>query len=270
MIFPEKVELFTVKELSRVCGVSRATLLRMEESGFLKPFRIDPDTGYRYYDAQNVTAVGQYQRLQAIGLSRKEITDLYYERVDWKTFLQTQREKLALMQTALDEFELRHDSTKNHTFSYVSLPAVTYYCTFVSAPSLEALATVTYVAYGKCVRAGYRIIGAEPLAVMYDDRDSCLNPLSGITLGFPVIPGPDPDPNLRFFPATEAFSLLGFGNLSAIGQLWELMFKEVETRGLEPSGLPRLNSLVAPYSGLHFKTDEFCQQFLVPVRERKD
>ncbi len=268
MIFPEKVELFTVKELSRVCGVSRATLLRMEESGFLKPYRIDPDTGYRYYDAQNITAVGQYQRLQAIGLSRREITDLYYERVDWKAFLKTQREKLALMQTALDEFELRHDSTKNHTFSYVSLPAVTYYCTFVSAPSLEALATVAYVAYGKCVRAGYRIIGAEPLAVMYDNRDSCLNPLSGITLGFPVIPGPEPDPNLRSLPATEAFSLLGFGTPDAT-EHWRLLFGEIEARGLEPSGLPRLNSLVAPYSGLHYRTDEFCHQCLIPIKGRK-
>ena len=42
-----------------------------------------------------------------------------------------------------------------------------------------------------------------------------------------------------------------------------------EARGLEPSGLPRLNSLVAPYSGLHYRTDEFCHQCLIPIKGRK-
>ena len=78
---------FSVREMAHACGVSRSTLLRMAEDGFLTPYRIDPDSGYRYYDMQNVTAVGQYQRMQTIGLSRKEIADLYYERVDSAAFL---------------------------------------------------------------------------------------------------------------------------------------------------------------------------------------
>ena len=45
MIFPEERKLFTVKDVSRACGVSRATLIRMEESGFLTPHHVNPDTG---------------------------------------------------------------------------------------------------------------------------------------------------------------------------------------------------------------------------------
>ena len=62
MKIPEKRVLFSMKEITNACGVSRSTLLRMEEDGFLKPYKIDPESGYRYYDLQNVAAVGQYQR----------------------------------------------------------------------------------------------------------------------------------------------------------------------------------------------------------------
>ena len=94
MIFPENRKLFTIKEMCHACGVSRSTLIRLEEDGFLTPYRIDSHTGYRYYDLQNVTAVGQYQRLQESGLSRKEIADLYFERVSSTEFLKSQRQKI--------------------------------------------------------------------------------------------------------------------------------------------------------------------------------
>lgn len=46
-----------MKDVVQACGVSRTTLIRMEKSGFLSPYRVDPGTGYRYYDMQNVAAI---------------------------------------------------------------------------------------------------------------------------------------------------------------------------------------------------------------------
>ena len=104
MVFPERRKLFSIKEAAHACGVSRSTLLRMEEDGFLTPYRVDPNTGYRYYDLQNIATVGQYQRLQEAGLSRKEVADLYYERVDSQKFLEAQRQKLCRMQRFLEGY----------------------------------------------------------------------------------------------------------------------------------------------------------------------
>jgi len=67
MFFPDDQQLFTVSELARACGISRATLIRIEECGMLTPFRIDPKTGYRYYNAYNAAQVGQYLLLPGIG-----------------------------------------------------------------------------------------------------------------------------------------------------------------------------------------------------------
>jgi DNA-binding transcriptional MerR regulator len=63
MIYPEDIQLFSIHEFSRACGVSRASLLRMEECGFLTSCRIDSETGYRYYDAHNAAGAGQFKLL---------------------------------------------------------------------------------------------------------------------------------------------------------------------------------------------------------------
>ncbi len=275
MLFPKDRKLFTVKEMCRACGVSRATLIRMEEDGFLTPYRVDPDTGYRYYDTQNVTAVGQYQRLQTIGLSRKEIADLYYERVDSAAFLEELRQKQSRLERFLTEYELRHDRSKNYSFSYVTLPALTYYCADVSGPSLAEAETQAYLAHEKCVETGYRMLGSEPIMVLFDDPRAFVDPLASeyrCTLCIPVIPDTDPkeDTNLRPFPATEAFAILGFGEYSVIPGLWARLFEEVGRRRLEPSGAARLVSLIAPYAGAHYSPKDFCHHCVIPIRERKE
>ena len=125
MELPENRTLFSIKQMSEICGISRASLLRLEEDGFLLPYRVNPETGYRYYDMQNVTAVGQYQRMQTIGLSRKEIADLYYERIDSAAFIAELRQTLARLQRFLNEYEMRHDRSKSFSVFYTTLPAVT-------------------------------------------------------------------------------------------------------------------------------------------------
>ena len=94
MKYPEERYLFTIREAARASGVGRTTLLRMEECGFLTPYRIDEKTGYRYYDAQNIAQIGQYQLLQELDLTRNEITDIYYQNIDMSEFVRAQREKV--------------------------------------------------------------------------------------------------------------------------------------------------------------------------------
>ncbi len=273
MRYPEKRKLFTIKEISHACGVSRATLIRMEEDGFFRPNWIDPDTGYRYYDTQNVAAVGQYQRLHTIGLSRKEIADLYLEREDSDKLLEGLRQKLNRLQRFLNDYELRHDKSKNFSVFYVSLPALTCYCTEINGSSFDESGMMAYLAHEKCVEAGYRLFGGEPLMTIYDDPRACVDQLgagSKFTMCVPVIPESKDDPNLRFFPATEALAILGFGYYTVIARLWEILFEEVERRGLEPSGHARLIGLTAPYSGAHYDPEDFCYECVIPIKERKE
>ncbi len=272
MVFPEHIRLFTIREMCHACGVSRTTLIRMEESGFLKPCRVDPDTGYRYYDLQNVAAVGQYQFLNATGFSRREIADLYYERIDSRAFLRAQRQRLSRMQRFLDQYELRHDHSKNGLVSFVSLPAVTCFCEEVIASSDDEAGKLTYLLHEKCVAEGFQMHGSDPIFSIPPDGIAdmdCLNLHHHGICCIPVVPDGRQDPRLRFFPATDAISIIGFGDYAIVPSLWEKLWKEYHARELEASGPARLIALVAPYSGTHHKTDDFCYECAIPVKERK-
>ncbi len=118
MGFTDKRQLFTSAEVCHTCGISKTSLFRLEECGFLKPYYVNPDTGYRYYDLQNITTVGQFQRMQEFGLSKKEITDVYYNRVDSAEFLKIQRQKLSRMQKFLDEYECYNTHNSNNSGSF--------------------------------------------------------------------------------------------------------------------------------------------------------
>ena len=273
MIYPDKRKLFTISEVTRACGVSRATLIRMEESGFMKPFRIDPDTGYRYYDMQNISAIGQYQRLQVIGLSRAEIADLYYGRPDSADVIRSQREKLGRLQQFLDEYEVSHNHEKDLTVSYVNIPELTCYCLKLEPKSIDDIATQAYLNHERCMAEGYRIVGSEPLSVLYADKESIFDPCSpesDITMCMAVVPPSGPDPNILTLPATEALTVTGFGGYDAILRLWKRMFEELETRGLEPAGPYRLISLVAYYTGEHVKDNDICSRCVVPIKRKDD
>ncbi len=272
MDLPKNRTLFSIKEMSEICRISRASLLRLEEDGFLTPYRVNPDTGYRYYDMQNVTAVGQYQRMQTIGLTRKEIADVYYERIDSAAFIAKMRQKLSCLQRFLSEYEMRHDRSKSFSGDYTTRPAVTCYCTPVGGSSLEEVAVNSYLAHEKCVSEGYRMLGSEPLMALYDDFDTCLDPLGSQrnrTLCIPVAADPKDDPKLRYFPCTEALSVIGFGSYELLDGGWRRLLDEMKKRELEPSGSPRLISLIAPYAGAHYTLNDYCFECAIPIKERK-
>ena len=68
---------FSITALARTCGVSRATILRMENEGLLKPAYNDSENSYRYYDCKSVAEVMRILNYQRLGFTKKEIAALF-------------------------------------------------------------------------------------------------------------------------------------------------------------------------------------------------
>ena len=71
--------LFQVGEITKILGVTRKTLLVYEDMGLLTPAVKDPDSGYRYYSADNMTQIRSIRSLQELGLTLKEVAEYYYD-----------------------------------------------------------------------------------------------------------------------------------------------------------------------------------------------
>ncbi|HLU10219.1 MAG TPA: helix-turn-helix domain-containing protein, partial [Oceanobacillus sp.] len=73
--------MFTVGEFSQLAQVSKRLLRYYDEIGLLKPIRIDPTTGYRYYSAEQLPRLNRILALKELGLSLDQIQRLLSDNV---------------------------------------------------------------------------------------------------------------------------------------------------------------------------------------------
>ena len=69
-------ELLSIGRFSRLSGLSIGALRHYDEVGLLLPARVDPDTGYRSYDREQLAQARAIQRLRSLDLSLDEIRDV--------------------------------------------------------------------------------------------------------------------------------------------------------------------------------------------------
>lgn len=269
MKYPENRYTFSISEAARACGVSRATILRMEECGFLTPYQVDSDTGYRYYDSQNIAQIGQYQLLQELGLTRKEITDVYFQNIDTNKFLATQKQRLVKLQRLVNVLEMRCTHVNNYKASVIELPEITCYCKTYKGTTVSEAETLAYVTHQTAVKEGYHLLGSEPMFI--DMENSVINFYnnenlqSEINLCIPIVPNGIPDPNVKTFPACHVFSMLGYGNYFSLLEFANKFKEELNSRKINPIGFARIIMHVATYVGAHISPDDFCFEYVIPV-----
>lgn len=69
-------ELLSIGRFSRLTGLSVGALRHYDEVGLLRPARVDEDTGYRFYEQEQLPQARAIQRLRALDLSLDEIRDV--------------------------------------------------------------------------------------------------------------------------------------------------------------------------------------------------
>ena len=94
----EKDELLKISELADFFGTTPKALRLYEKKGIIVPCKIDPETGYRYYSADQVKKLNVLVELQELGFSLNEIKKimkgglksqdfldaLYSKKVEWE------------------------------------------------------------------------------------------------------------------------------------------------------------------------------------------
>jgi DNA-binding transcriptional MerR regulator len=73
--------LFRIGEFSQIARVSARLLRYYDSIGLLRPQRIDPDTGYRYYSAGQLQQLNRILALKELGLSLDQVARMLDERV---------------------------------------------------------------------------------------------------------------------------------------------------------------------------------------------
>ena len=71
--------MFRIGEFSRITRVTIDTLRHYDALGLLKPAKVDPFTGYRYYSAKQLSSLNRILALKEVGFSLEEIARILQE-----------------------------------------------------------------------------------------------------------------------------------------------------------------------------------------------
>ena len=156
-------QFFQITEAARACGLSRSTLMRMEERGLLTPVFTAPDSGRRYYDNHNVARIMQIEKFKAMGLGSKEIADYFAQGGEAEVLLEALETRLRDLQRSVEEMRLRAAEGESLSVQMMELPAVTCRIRWCEGLTTAERYRDMYDFYGACVREGIHRAGAVPL-----------------------------------------------------------------------------------------------------------
>ena len=123
-----------IGDFSKLSMVSVRMLRHYDKINLLKPVKIDPFTGYRYYDERQLVIMGRINTLKSMGFSLsmiKEILPVYDDKEKMKRFFLQRKaeltaeyyetaEKLSLLTTAMEQ--LRKDDTMKYNVILKMIP----------------------------------------------------------------------------------------------------------------------------------------------------
>ena len=264
-------DFFTIREVGKVCDVSRSTIMRLEDRGLLTPAHIDEKTGYRYYDNHNINKILQIQAIQAMGLEYDEILEYYTSGGGSFNFLQKLEHRLSLIKRTVDELRLWHDDKNHLSFEFIDLPDYVCYARSFAGNGLQDEYKDMYNLCHEAFKKGYRMIPTEPLFQMhtYDEYFSGIpeGEMIHYTSCIPVEPDCASE-ETTFIPGGKALSILYYGEFSRINEeVPPLLLDKMKELNLKHRGVVLGMSPVAPYMGREIKPDKFVSRMVIPLAE---
>lgn len=93
--------MLSIGQFSKVCQVSIKTLHHYDRIGLMKPCRVEEESGYRYYDREQIPTMLLIQRLKRYGFSLSEIREILCCSEKEVLFAKLEKQKRAI-KTQLD------------------------------------------------------------------------------------------------------------------------------------------------------------------------
>lgn len=262
-------KLFQITEAARACGLSRSTLLRLEERGLLTPVYTAPDSGRRYYDNHNVARVLDIVRLRDMGFNTEEIIDYYSTGGEAAPLLEVLEAKLRKLQRSAEEMHLRSERVPAISVQVITLPAVTCCMRWYEGHTIAEKYDAMYGFYSECVRRGC-VLTDEPLFTQ-SERTDYLEGYIGVepypfAVCVPVRKNRAAKDAVTL-PECRALSVLYYGSYDGVDEAWLTLGREAKARGVTPIGPPRVLGIVAPSTGREIDPRRYCSRLVLPIKE---
>ena len=262
-----KKALFQITEAAHACGLSRSTLLRMEEKGLLTPACIAAESGRRYYDNHNVARIMQIEKLKAMGLGTEEIAGYFARGGEVTDLLSVLERRQREIDRGVEELRLRAGESGGMSIQIMTLPAVTCCTRRCEGHTIAEKYNAMYDFYGQCVRRGYRL-SDEPMFTISERRDYLDGYIGDAPYPYQVcvpVRTESAPAEAVTLPECRALSVLYYGGYDGVDEAFLTLGREVKARGMKPTGFVRVMGIVAPSTGREIAAQRYCSRLVLPV-----
>lgn len=247
-----------IGEFSRLAQVPVGTLRYYDQMGLLKPVRVDPLTGYRYYSVRQLPRLNRILALKGLGFSLEQITLALDEGLSAEQMRGMLRlrhaqisQQLAEVQSQLLEVEARLQQIEQED----RIPAYDVILKQIEAQLIASIRTIlpqhsavgalfaeVYAAIGEYAAAA---LGPDPgfngqTLVLWYDREHKETDVDGAAAYFLRCPVPD-NGRMRVheLPTTLVASTIHHGSYEAIGDAHQAVITWIEANDYQVCGADR-------------------------------
>ncbi len=249
--------MFGIGTFAQIAGVSVRTLRHYDEVGLLCPAHVDPASGYRFYEASQVSRLNRILVLKELGFTLTEITRIVESGV-------TSQQLVGMLRIRQIEAQRAHDAEQRRLFRVAArikliegdhpMSAIT--SIVVKALPAVSLATVSEVAsgfdadfgpifgrlypslYGELGRLGITPVG--PQTALYREReDGQIEVVAGAPIA-PDVTIDSPFVVAEHLPTVDrAATLIHHGAMANISESYEALMAWMSEAGETPIGYSR-------------------------------
>ena len=253
-------KLFQVGEITKILGVTRKTLLVYEDMGLLTPAVKDPDSGYRYYSADNMTQIRSIRSLQELGLTLKEVAEYYYDTENIDVHLQ----RLIDLRDQLDKnihiLQVRAAKPGDLTVRKTSLPRQVCFCQRHSCRDVSEAAKRLRDTYIAAAHTGKMSMNGR----MFTMRLSPLTEALDLLCCIPIDSSYD-GPERVEFAETQALCIYYRGPYEGTSAAIRALMAYVKEHKIETAGPFRSIYLEGPPNRGE-NSEDYITQVVVPVK----
>lgn len=267
--------LYQIGDFANMAQISRKQLKYYEQCGLIVPARIDADSGYRYYEAEQLRLVAHVRAFMSMGFTTSEIKELLGAKDYSCAFDRKQSE----LEAAIDEYRRKlsllafyRDAIRDHDFNQ---PYRTVIKTTMSGlmaterltlPNVPALVDEWQALYNAACDAGALVSPSIAGLTRFHDKEFELENFDAeLLLLLEKRGGESPRFSYTMVEPIMAASVIHRGAYSFLHEAYAFTYMWIDRNGYRACGLPMESYLCGPSSKK--PESEYITELYIPIEK---
>ena len=264
-------KLYMVNQMATACGVSRATLLRLEEEGLLVPTIHDTKRMYSFHDMMKLR---QIVMLHNYGFTHAVIRKYFEDNGNYNDLMALLAAKQSDIFYFMSEMQIRMDKYDKINVQSIFAPEIICHRMNLG-PSFPYYAMHTDLIARQMedlIAKKYEVSPSRPLFVTTPWEDLAAGAEFAaereFTGNIPLAEMPDnPDSSVVVIPRQRMLSVLYNGPTVPMPEIIEEFKKKIERENLTALGPLYLISMVGPHFGLDIAPERYLARVTLPIED---